>query len=224
MTRTIPCDQSELSPSSTAIKPPEVIKICRSGGITRVFDPLPAIDSISMGTPELVEFQVDGKESFRAALMLPPGFDGKRPLPAITVVYGAYSVLALLTQTKLFRAAVCNAPIANLTSFYSQQDWYWFESGQGGMGKPPWGDPDAYVRNSPLFLLDQIEASLLLVNGSEDTASARQAEEVFNGLLRLGRKVEWIQYEGADHFTPEWEHTKFEHLCKTMLDWFDEHL
>ena len=286
----------------TAIEPTEVIRISGSGGFTRVFDPLPSIDTISMGTPELVEFEVDGKESFRAALMLPPGFDGKRPLPAITVVYGdssysedinrfgfmetpsednahflahrgyavvypdtdlsgrdpmieipartipviehlidrgtidpnriglyghsygAYSVLALLTQTKLFRAAVCNAPIANLTSFYSQQDWYWFESGQGGMGKPPWGDPDAYVRNSPLFLLDQIEASLLLVNGSEDTASARQDEEVFNGLLRLGRKVEWIQYDGADHFTPEWEHTKFEHLCKTMLDWFDEHL
>ena len=92
------------------------------------------------------------------------------------------------------------------------------------MGKPPWGDPEAYVRNSPLFLLDQIEASLLLVNGSEDTASARQAEEVFKGMLRLGRKVEWIQYEGADHFTPEWEHTKLKHLCITMLDWFDEHL
>ncbi len=286
----------------TAIKPPEVIRISRSGDVRRIFDPLPSIESISMGTPELVEFNVDGNESYKAALMLPPGYDGTRPVPAITVVYGdyaysediyrfgfmetpsednahflahrgyavvypdtdlsgrdpmieiaarttpviehlidrgtidpnriglyghsygAYSVLALLTQTKLFRAAVCNAPIANLTSFYSQQDWFWFESGQGGMGKPPWGDPVAYVRNSPLFLLDQIEASLLLVNGSEDTASARQAEEVFKGLLRLGRKVEWIQYEGADHFTPEWEYTKLRHLCNTMLDWFDEHL
>ena len=255
-----------------------------------------------MGTPELVEFEGDGKESFKAALMLPPGYDGKRPVPAITVVYGdssysediyrfgfmespsednahflahrgyavvypdtdlsgpdpmieiaartapviehlidrgtidpqriglyghsygAFSVLALLTQTELFRAAVCNAPIANLTSFYSQQDWFWFESGQGGMGQPPWVDPEAYVRNSPLFLLDKIEASLLLVNGIEDIAASRQAEEVFNGLLRLGRKVEWVQYEGADHFTPEWEHAKLEHLCNIMLDWFDEHL
>lgn len=286
----------------TAVKPPEVIRVSRSGGVTRIFDSLASIESIRMGTPELVDFKVEGKESARAALMLPPGYDGKRPVPAITVVYGdssysedinrfgfmetpsednahflahrgyavvypdtelsgrdpmieiaarttpviehlidrgtidpnriglyghsygAYSVLALLTQTKLFRAAVCNAPIANLTSFYSQQDWFWFESGQGGMGKPPWGDPEAYVRNSPLFLLDQIEASLLLVNGSEDTAASRQAEEVFNGLLRLGRKVEWIQYEGADHFTPEWEHTKLRHLCNTMLDWFDEYL
>ena len=286
----------------TATKPPEVIRISRSGDVRRIFDPLPSVDAIRMGTPELVEFEADGKESVKAALMLPPDFDGKRPVPAITVVYGdysysedinrfgftetpsednahflahrgyavvypdtelsgrnpmieiaarttpvirhliergtidpnriglyghsygAYSVLALLTQTKLFSAAVCNAPITNLTSFYGQQDWFWFESGQGGMGKPPWGDPEAYVRNSPLFLLDRIQAPLLLVNGSEDTAAAKQAEEVYNGLLRLGRKVEWIQYEGADHFTPEWEYTKLRHLCNAMLDWFDEHL
>lgn len=285
----------------SATKPPEVIRVSGDGETKRVFKPLSSIDSVEFGTPELVEFE-NGGQSFKAALMLPPGFDGSRPVPAITVVYGdysysedinrfgftwsvsednahflahrgyavvypdtefsdgdpmdqivdrttpviehlidrriidpnriglyghsygAYSVLALITRSNLFRAAVANAPIANLSSFYGRGSWFWFESGQGGLGKPPWGDPDAYVRNSPLFFLDRVQASVLLMNGSEDTASAGQAAEVYSGLLRLGRKVEWIQYEGADHFTPEWEHTKFEHLCNAILDWFDENL
>lgn len=286
----------------SATKPPEVIKVSRDGETKRVFKPLSSIDSVEFGTPELVEFENERGESFKAALMLPPGYDGRNPLPAITVVYGdysysedinrfgftrsvsednahflahrgyavvypdtelsdgdpmnqivdrttpviehlidrrivdpkrigiyghsygAYSVLALITQSNLFRAAVSNAPIANLSSFYGRGSWFWFEGGQGGLGKPPWGDPEAYVRNSPLFFLDKVQASVLLVNGSEDIASAGQAAEVYNGLLRLGRKVEWIQYEGADHFTPEWESTKFEHLCNAILDWFDENL
>ena len=286
----------------SATKPTEVIKVSRNGEITRIYKPLSSIDSIKFGTPELVEFENDCGESFKAALMLPSGFDGSRPVPAITVVYGghsysedinrfgftwsvsednahflahrgyavvypdteltdgdpmeqivdrttpviehlidrriidhdriglyghsygAYSVLALITRTDLFRAAVCNAPIANLSSFYGRGSWFWFESGQGRLGKPPWGDPEAYVRNSPLFFLDNVQASLLLVNGSEDIASAGQAAEVYSGLLRLGRKVEWIQYDGADHFTPEWERAKFEHLCNAMLDWFDQNL
>ncbi|MDE3260002.1 MAG: prolyl oligopeptidase family serine peptidase [Gemmatimonadota bacterium] len=286
----------------SATEPPEVIKVSRNGETKRVFKPLSSIDSVEFGTPELVEFENDCGESFKAALMLPPGFDGSRPVPAITVVYGdysyseeinrfgftwsvsednahflahrgyavvypdtelsdgdpmnqivdrttpviehlidrriidpnriglyghsygAYSVLALITRSDLFRAAVANAPIANLSSFYGRGSWFWFETGQGGLGKPPWGDPEAYVRNSPLFFLDKVQASVLLVNGSEDIASAGQAAEVYSGLLRLGRNVEWIQYEGADHFTPEWERTKFEHLCNAILDWFDENL
>ncbi len=286
----------------SATKPPEVIKVSADGPIKRIYKPLSSIDSIEFGTPELVEFENNGGENFKAALMLPPGFDGSLPVPAITVVYGdysysedinrfgfswtvsednahflahrgyaviypdielsgrdpmnqivdrttpviehlidrkiidpdriglyghsygAYSVLALITGSNFFRAAVCNAPIVNLSSFYGRGNWFWFETGQGRLGKPPWGDPEAYVRNSPLFFLDKVQASVLLLNGSEDIASAGQAAEAYSGLLRLGRKVEWIQYEGADHFTPEWECTKFEHLCNAILDWFDQNL
>lgn len=286
----------------TATNPPEVVKVSTDREIKRIFKPLSSIDSIKFGTPELVEFENNDGENFKAALMLPPEFDGSQPLPAITVVYGdysytedinrfgfswtvsednahflshrgyaviypdtelsgrdpmnqivdrttpviehlidrriidpdriglyghsygAYSVLALITRSNLFRAAVCNAPIVNLSSFYGCGNWFWFETGQGRLGKPPWGDPEAYIRNSPLFFLDKVQASVLLVNGSEDITSAGQAAEAYSGLLRLGRKVEWIQYEDADHFTPEWEFTKFKHLCNAILDWFDQNL
>ena len=62
--------------------------------------------------------------------------------------YGGYTVLSLLVQTEIFSAAISHAPIGNLTSFYGAGNWYWFENYQGRLGRPPWEDADAYIRNS----------------------------------------------------------------------------
>lgn len=138
--------------------------------------------------------------------------------------YGGYTVLSLLVQTPLFKAAISHAPIANLTSFYGAGDWHWAENFQGRLGKPPWEAPEAYIRNSPLFYLDKASAPLLLVTGSEDQAATQQAEEVYNALRRLRKRVEWRLYRGESHHPGEWSQANLRDLCDAVLDWFDANL
>ena len=61
--------------------------------------------------------------------------------------YGGYSVLALITQSKMFAAAVCSAADVNLTSSYGNLNdagdsmrLGWCESGQARLGGQPLGE------------------------------------------------------------------------------------
>jgi dipeptidyl aminopeptidase/acylaminoacyl peptidase len=69
--------------------------------------------------------------------------------------YGSYSVLALVTQTTRFKAAVITAVVESdiLAGYlYMNNDGTdgtgYFEEGQGGMGGTPWQYRDRYIENS----------------------------------------------------------------------------
>lgn len=145
--------------------------------------------------------------------------------------YGGYCTLALLTQTSIFSAAVSNAGFYDMISTYlslrenGNDGWLgWCESGQGRMGGSLWEKCDAYIENSPIFYLDRVETPVLLTCGSQDLVPPAQAEEVFVGLRRLGKKVELRRYEGEDHWPGRWSEQSYRDLCACVLAWFDEHL
>ncbi len=144
--------------------------------------------------------------------------------------YGGYCVLALLTQSRLFRAAVCSAGIVELTSFYSEfwngQNfrWAWAERGQGRMGGTPWEKREAYIRNSPFFLLDRVAAPVLLVSGTDVEEDARQAKEAFGALRRLDRTVELRLYQGEGHNLSTWSADSVRDLASRVLKWFEKYL
>jgi dipeptidyl aminopeptidase/acylaminoacyl peptidase len=145
--------------------------------------------------------------------------------------YGGYCVLALLTQTMRFRAAVCSAGTVNLTSVYGtltvngDSQWLgWSESGQARLGGSPWERREAYIENSPLFYMDRIRTPVLLVHGSEDIGMSAQAGEAFSALRRLGQRVELRRYRGEGHWPGTWSETNLRDVCERVLGWFDEHL
>ena len=138
--------------------------------------------------------------------------------------YGGYSTLALLVQTTRFKAAVMDVGIGNLSSHYGAMlksgaplGVGWAEEGQGRMGGPPWQFPERYVQNSPAFFLDKIETPLLISQGGLDV-SPSQAEAIFIGLRRLGKKVVYVQYEYEGHGV-ELPANRIDHWNR-MLDWF----
>ena len=117
--------------------------------------------------------------------------------------YGGYSVLALITQTDMFAAAVCSAGTVNLTSFYGalndagESNWLgWCESGQARLGGSLWENRDAYIENSSLFYLDRVTTPLLLFSGDDDPGKFAQASETFSALRRLGQRVELRKLQG----------------------------
>jgi len=145
--------------------------------------------------------------------------------------YGGYCVLALITETPRFRAAVAVAGTVDLISHYGSLSasgdsrWLgWAESGQGGLGGSLWEKRAAFIENSPLFYLDRVETPLLLVCGTREPEEASQAGEAFSALRRLDKHVEARLYEGEDHWPGMWTETSFRDMCRAVIGWFDQHL
>ena len=159
------------------------------------------------------------------------GFADPERIGVLGNSYGGYSVLALITQTKIFSAAVSSAGIVNLTSFYGALNeigdttWLgWCESGQARLGGSLWENHDAYIENSSLFYLDRATTPLLLFSGDDDTGAFAQASETFSALRRLGQRVELRNYKGEGHWPGSWSKPNLRDVLERTVAWFDEHL
>jgi dipeptidyl aminopeptidase/acylaminoacyl peptidase len=142
--------------------------------------------------------------------------------------YGGYSTLALIVQTERFKAAVMDVGFGSLTSMYgallkngNALGTSWAEEGQGRMGGPPWQFPERYVQNSPAFFLNKIETPLLISQGGMDV-SPFQADEIFVGLRRLGKRVVYVRYEYEGHGV-EHPSNRIDYWNR-ILEWFASNL
>jgi len=146
--------------------------------------------------------------------------------------YGGYSTLSLIVQSTRFRAALMRAGLGNLLSSYGQLSddgtnygLAWAETGQGRMGGSPWEVQQRYLDNSPILLLDRVTAPLLIVHGgSDDAVPAYLADEVFTGLRRLGKRVEYARYGGEGHWEGSWSRANQIDFVNRALDWFERYL
>jgi dipeptidyl aminopeptidase/acylaminoacyl peptidase len=146
--------------------------------------------------------------------------------------YGGYTTLCLIAQTTRFKAAVMSAGTGDLVASYGEmhKDGSTYQvsimqTGQGLMGGAPWQFLDRYIENSPIFHLDRIETPLLIIHGAEDQAVASvRSDEVFVGLRRLGKEVEYAKYEGEDHTPLGWSYANQLDYCARLLAWFDKYL
>lgn len=146
--------------------------------------------------------------------------------------YGGYCAVALIAQTKRFKAAVDIDGPANLVGMYGEmgQDGSSFgisllEQGQGLMEGTPWQFRDSYIENSPFFYLDRVETPLLLVEGEKDaTVAPFLTDEIFVALRRLGNQVEYVKYKGEGHSPLYWSFENQIDLWARIISWFDQHL
>lgn len=113
--------------------------------------------------------------------------------------YGSYCILALISSTTRFKAAVITAAVLNPDLFtdYLHATGY-YEHGQGNMHGTIWEYPDRYKENSPLFRFDQVQTPLLIGQGSED-GDLTASDNIFEGLKRLDKVVEYRIYEHEGH-------------------------
>lgn len=125
--------------------------------------------------------------------------------------FGGYSVIAAITQTHRFRAAVAAAAMPNLFAkwgdlaprrYWPEQglsDPGWTEDLQGDTRGPPWSETDRFVRGSPLLQMDRARTPLLLVHGEFDNFSLLGAEQAFSAYLRQDRDAVLATYWGEAH-------------------------
>ena len=155
------------------------------------------------------------------------GFADKNRIGVWGHSYGAYGVMALVTQTRAFRAAVANAPYGiNMTSTYvtDVNGMNWCEGKQARNGGSLWEKRDAYIKNSPLFTFDQVEAPVLVICGTHDVPGSVNARETYLGLRRLGRRVEMREYQREGHLTTNWSDADTRDYYKSVLNWFNQYL
>jgi dienelactone hydrolase len=144
--------------------------------------------------------------------------------------WGGYQTSFLITQTDAFKAAVAGAPLTDLVSMYSSIYWNTgsanqpiFESSQGRFTAGYWEDPEAYIRNSPVYHAKNVKTPLLLLHNDKDGAvDWTQGIEYFNTLRRLDKPVVMLQYKGENHGLAKPANQK--DYTVRMREFFDHHL
>jgi dipeptidyl aminopeptidase/acylaminoacyl peptidase len=180
-------------------------------------------------THEPVEEIVTAIKDALHALKQHPNIDYNR-IGIIGHSFGGYSTLAAVTQIPVFKAAVASAGIGNLISFYTNFDPFlpvfnygMVEDGQSNMGDSLWSERERYIRNSPLFDLDKIEAPILLIQGIRDHLCRNEAGPLFAAFNRLGKIAQLVIYD-EKHWQGTWKRENLEDYYKRVLEWFGKHL
>jgi dipeptidyl aminopeptidase/acylaminoacyl peptidase len=144
--------------------------------------------------------------------------------------WGGYQTAFVVTQTDMFAAAVAGAPLTNLVSMYLSVYWNSgstdariFEISQGRMEVPFWEDVDAYVANSPVFHVADMNTPLLVAHGTEDGAvDFNQGVEYYNAARRAEKDFVLLVYEGENHGNAKKANQIDYH--QRIVDWFGHYL
>ena len=103
----------------------------------------------------------------------------------------------------------------------------WFRSQREKCTVPTfalWEAPQRYIDNSPVFHLNRVNTPLLLLHGTADDACPiHQAEEMYAGLLRLGKVATLVRYHGAGHVIGQSPENHIDMQVR-VLEWFDTYL
>jgi dipeptidyl aminopeptidase/acylaminoacyl peptidase len=140
-------------------------------------------------------------------MLLQRGYVDSKRLGLQGQSWGGYQTLFMITQTKMFAAAMAGAPVVNMTSAYGGIRWgtgvaraFQYEKTQSRIGGSIWEYPTRYIENSPLFWLDKVTTPLFIMNNDADDAVPwYQGIETFVGMRRLGKEVYFIDYNNDVH-------------------------
>jgi dipeptidyl aminopeptidase/acylaminoacyl peptidase len=144
--------------------------------------------------------------------------------------WGGYETAFMVTQTKMFAAAVAGAPVGNMTSAYSGirlesglARQFQYEQSQSRIGASLWERRDLFIDNSPVFFADRITTPLLIEFGDEDDAVPwQQGVELYLARRRLGKDCMLLEYRNEPHHLKKYPN-KLDYSIK-MKEYFDHYL
>lgn len=135
--------------------------------------------------------------------------------------YGGYMTMWGVTQTRRFAAAVAGAGLANLQSYYgeNQIDKWMIPF----FGASVYDDPAVYARSSPITFIKKAKTpTLVLVGDSDGECPTPQSFEFWHALKTLGTETELVVYEHEGHAFASPEHQR--DVIERVAAWFDQHL
>ena len=144
--------------------------------------------------------------------------------------WGGYQTAYLVTRTNMFKAATSGAPVVNMISGYGGIRWesgksrmFQYEHTQSRMGATLWEQPDAYIRNSSIFSIPNIQTPVLIMHNDQDgSVMWEQGIEFFMAMRRLEKPAWLLNYKGEDHALAKWDN-RMDYTNKVM-GFFDHYL
>lgn len=158
------------------------------------------------------------------ALELEPKLDGSK-VGCYGGSYGGFMTLWLAARyPDRFHAAVSMYGISNLVSYFGEGQWGYSYGDQAMANKYPWRDEEYFVKHSPLFHAEHVNAAVLLLHGEIDSnVTITESEQMFTALDLLGKEVELVRFPGEDHGLRGTTDNRIAHR-EMIVDWFDRHL
>ena len=122
--------------------------------------------------------------------------------------WSGYQVAYLVTRTNMFKCANLGAAVSSMVSAYTgirsgsgSPRMFMYEQTQSRMGKTLWDDPEAYIKNSPIFYADKIQTPLLIFHCDADEAVPySEGLNLFLAMRRLHKPAWLLNYKGDKHF------------------------
>ena len=139
--------------------------------------------------------------------------------------YGGFMVNWVVGHTDRFAAAVTMRSISNWYSDHGSSDISWLDH-DINLGRDPWDIPDEIMAVSPISYIRNIVTPLLIIHSENDyRCRMEQAEQLFIGLKKLGRTVEFVRFPDEPHGLsrtgkPKHRVERLQHIVR----WFDRHL
>jgi dipeptidyl aminopeptidase/acylaminoacyl peptidase len=172
-----------------------------------------------------------------AALAAEPGLPGDRTA-VLGHSFGGHAALAIATVSRRHRSYVAAAGMSDWIGHWGEfiaptrilpEDGFmlmtqqgYVESGQGGLGAPPWAGLQAYGARSPYLAADRITAPVLLITADKDFVPMSQSERMFSALYRRGGRARLITYWGEHH--QMWSPANIRDVHAQIFAWLDETL
>jgi dipeptidyl aminopeptidase/acylaminoacyl peptidase len=168
----------------------------------------------------------DVESGVRAAIAA--GFVDEKSVGLSGHSFGGYEALYIATRSRLFKAIVAFAGVANTVSdcgsivFEGHYRPSICEYDQPYAGSMWWDAPDVFARNNPILRANEISTPLLLSHGDADVhVFFSQSAEMFNALRRLRKPAVLLQYRGEGH---EYREAAARDFYQRMLEFFGHFL
>lgn len=145
-------------------------------------------------------------------------------LGVMGVSYGGYMTNWIVGHTDRFKAAVALNSMSNLYSGTGTSDIDYMDHSVTA-GKNPWEDVKYFMEKSPISYIENITTPLLLIHSEQDyRCPIDNAEQLFTGLKKLRRTVEFVRFPGSHGFgrmgKPKHRVERLQHIVR----WFDRYL
>lgn len=125
-------------------------------------------------------------ETLSQLLKITPEIDRER-LGATGISYGGFMTNWIITQTKMFKAAVSENGIADwISDFWSSDIGYYFDPDQ--IGSTPIDKIDNYIKQSPVYHIKKVRTPILLIHSMEDYRCFIDQSLAFHIALKLHNK------------------------------------
>ena len=146
--------------------------------------------------------------------------------------FGGYATVGVLSRTNLFRAAIPQNGIYELSGvqyggFRSPDSpangSNWVEKRQPRIGTHPWADLRRVIDNSPYYQADKIRTPVLIIQGGADF-TFKQSQLMYTALARLEQDVRLAVFPNSGHVLSAWPKDQAMSGAKLILDFIEEHL